>query len=144
MTLAATLILALAACYSSSTASFHPGDASQLVQAITRRAAAVSATVSGDTGCNDASLTDNALHLTITAPGDTTPSDVYVFTFRSTKFDAGAAPIDACQAEYAQAHPGTSVTRLDIAPYRAFGANWSHSLSATITAALTEAANLGT
>jgi hypothetical protein len=137
-------MLVLAGCYSSATASFHPGDASQLVQAITRRGVTVTATVSGDTGCSDASLTDNALHLTIAAPGDTTPRDVYIFTFRSTRFDASAAPIDTCQAAYAQAHPGMSVRRLDIAPYRAFGADWSQSLSATITAALTEAANLGT
>ncbi len=136
--------LLLAGCYSSATASFHPGDASQLVQEITRRGATVTATVSGDTGCSDATLTDNALHLTVTTATDSTPRDVYIFTFRSTKFDASAAPIDACQAAWAQAHPGMNVTRLDIAPYRAFGADWSPSLSSTITAALTEASNLGT
>ena len=134
----------LAGCYSSATASFHPGDASQLVQEITRRGATVTATVSGDPGCSDSTLTDNALHLTITIPDDPTPRDVYIFTFRSTKFDASAAPIDACEAAYAQAHPGLKPTRLDIAPYRAFGADWSPTLSATITAALTEASNLGT
>ena len=136
--------LVIAGCYSSATASYHPGDASQLVQEITRRSATVAATVSGDTGCSDASLTDNALHLTVTVPTDALPRDVYIFTFRSTKWDTSAAPIDACQAAYAQAHPGTTITRLDIAPYRAFGADWSPSLSATISAALTEASNLGT
>jgi hypothetical protein len=144
LALAGTLVLALAACYSSATASFHPGDASQLVQEITRRGATVTATVSGDTGCNDSTLTDNALHLTIEVPDDSQPRDVYIFTFRSTSFGASAAPIDACQAAYAQAHPGASVTRLDIAPYRAFGAGWPPSLSAIVTAALTEASNLGT
>jgi hypothetical protein len=141
---AATLTLVLAGCYSSATASYHPGDASQLVQEITRRSATVTTTVSGDTGCGDPTLTDNALHLTVTVPADPTPRDVYIFTFRSTKFDASATPIDACQAAYAQAHPGAVPARLDIAPYRAFGAGWSPSLSATITAALTEASNLGT
>jgi hypothetical protein len=136
--------LVLAGCYSSATASYQPGDASQLVLEVTRRGVAVVATVSGDTGCSDASLTDNALHLTVTTPGDPTPRDVYVFTFRSTKWDGSATPVDACQAAYTQAHPGATVTRLDIVPYRAFGADWSPSESAIITAALTEASNLGT
>jgi hypothetical protein len=139
--LIATILLA--GCYSSATASFHPGDASQLVQQITRRGASVTQTVSGDPGCSDNTLTDNALHLTIKAPDDSVARDVYIFTFRSTKFDDSAAPIDACQAAYAQTHAGTSIKRLDIAPYRAFGADWSPTLSATITAALTEASNLG-
>jgi hypothetical protein len=144
LAMAAILTCALASCYSSATASLHPGDASQLVQQITRRGATVTATVSGDTGCSDSTLTDNALHLTVNLPNDTQPRDVYIFTFRSTRFDSSAVAIDACQAAFASAHPGTSVTRLDIAPYRAFGAGWSQSLSATITAALTEASNLGT
>jgi hypothetical protein len=134
----------LAGCYSSATASYQPGDASQLVLEVTRRGASVVTTVSGDTGCSDQGLTDNALHLTVTTPADPTPRDVYIFTFRSTRWDGSAASIDACQAAYAQAHPGAHVTRLDIAPYRAFGADWSPTLSATITAALTEASNLGT
>jgi hypothetical protein len=136
--------VALAGCYSSATASFHPGDASQLVQQITRRGATVTQTVSGDPGCGDTSLTDNALHLTIKVPDDSVARDVYIFTFRSANFDASAAQTDACEAAYAQAHAGASVKRLDIAPYRAFGADWSPTLSATITAALTEASNLGT
>ncbi len=136
--------LVLAGCYSSATASLHPGDASQLVQEITRRDATVTATVSGDPGCGDSTLTDNALHLTVTVPGDAQPRDVYIFTFRSTRFDDSATTIDACQAAWAQAHPGVKVSRLDIAPYRAFGADWSPTLSATISAALTEASNLGT
>jgi hypothetical protein len=138
------LTLVPAGCYSSATASFHPGDASQLVQEVTRRGASVTATVSGDTGCSDSTLTDNALHLTVKMLDDSQPRDVYIFTFRSTRFDASAAAIDACQAAFASAHPGTKPTRLDIAPYRAFGADWSPSLSQTITAALTEASNLGT
>jgi hypothetical protein len=144
LVLAGTLMLATAACYSSATASFHPGDASQLVQEITRRGATITTTVSGDAGCSDSTLTDNALHLTVEVPDGSQPRDVYIFTFRSTNFDASAGSTDACEAVYAQAHPGANVTRLDIAPYRAFGADWSPSLSATITAALNEASNLGT
>jgi hypothetical protein len=135
--------LVLAGCYSSATASFHPGDTSQLVQQITRRNATVTATVSGDPGCSDPTLTDNALHLSITVPGDQTPRDVYIFTFRSTKWDGSRASVDACQSAYAAAHPGSQVTRLDIAPYRAFGSDWSPFLSGAITAALTDSSNLG-
>ena len=35
------------------------------------------------------------------------------------------AEVDACQAEYAAAHPGSIVTRLDIPTFRVFGADWS-------------------
>jgi hypothetical protein len=145
LSLAAIIVatIVLAGCYSSATASYHPGDASQLVQQVTRRGAVIVATVSGDTGCSDASLTDNALRLTITVADDATPRPVYIFTFRSTKWDGSQAPVDACQAAFAEANPGTHITRLDIAPYRAFGGDWSPSLSATITAALTDASNLG-
>ena len=50
------------------------------------------------------------------------------------------APAAACLI---CASPGTSVTRLDIPTYRAFGADWSAELSAAVRNALTEASTQG-
>jgi hypothetical protein len=140
----AVAALAAAGCYGSTEPSYRPGDASQLVQAVTRRGVTVAATVSGDSACPaDASLTNNALHLTVSDPTGGMPRDAYVYVFREKTWDASRAQIDQCQAEYAAAHPDQAVNRLDIPIYRVLGAGWSPALTEVLTAAVTEASHSG-
>jgi hypothetical protein len=142
--LAALATVAIAGCYGSAVSSYNPGDASQLVQDVTRRGITILTTVSGDSACADPDLTNNALHLNVTDPSDGLPRDVYIYVFRAKTWDASAAQIDACQQVYAGAHPGANIERLDIPIYRVLGADWSSELDTLITAAVTEAAQAGT
>lgn len=131
-------------CYGSAVSSYNPGDASQLVQDVTRRGVTITATVSGDSACSDPGLTNNALHLSVTDPADGQPREVYIYVFREKTWPGSAAQIDACQQTYAQANPGADIARLDIPIYRVLGANWSVHLRDLITSAITEASEAGT
>lgn len=143
MSLGLSAALALAACYGSSGPTNNPGDASQLIQSITRRGATVVTTVSGESACADPSLVNNALHLTVSDATDPAPRDVFIYTFRQKSWDASKAAVDACQASYAAAHPGATIERLDVPTYRSFGASWSPSLRLLLASALSEASNAG-
>jgi hypothetical protein len=129
-------VLLVTGCYGSATASYNPGDASQLVAGVSRRGVAITSTVSGDSGCQDPTLINNALHLSVTDPGTNQPRDVYIYSFREKTYDAGKPAFDACAAAYQAAHAGQAFDRLDIPVYRAFGVGWSSQLSDAIRAAL--------
>ncbi len=132
----------LAGCYNLAQPSFHPGNARQLLTAIARRGVEARAMV-GDSACQDPSLIENAIHLTTTVASDPVPRDVWIYAFRAKGWDATKAAVDACQAEYATANAGATITRLDIPVYRAFGADWSQELTAAVTDGLTEASTMG-
>ncbi len=134
----------LASCYSFAQPSFHPGEGRDLVAAIARHGATVTATVPGDSACDDPGLVANALRLTVTDPGDgTSARDVWLYSFRERSWATSQAPVNACQAEFEAAHPDAVVTRIDIPVYRAFGADWSEELVHALEAAIGEAAEAG-
>ena len=135
--------LLLASCYSFATPSYHPGEGRDLVAAIVRHGVTVDATVPGDSACDDPGLVANAIRLAVTDPGDGADRDVWLYSFRERSWAASDAPVDACQAEFEAAHPGATVTRLDIPVYRVFGADWSADLAAALEAAISEAADAG-
>ncbi|MFN8620170.1 MAG: hypothetical protein U0869_26220 [Chloroflexota bacterium] len=133
---------AIAGCYNFATPSFHPGNARQLLLAIARRGVEAEALV-GDSACSDHSLVENAIHLKVTAKDDPTPRDVWIYAFREKGWDTTKASVDACQADYAAAHPGSTITRLDIPVYRAFGADWSPDIIEAVKDGLEEASGVG-
>jgi hypothetical protein len=135
--------LLLASCYSFATPSYHPGEGRDLVAAIVRHGATVTATVPGDSACDDPSLVANAMRLELTDPGDGAARDVWLYSFRERSWAGSEAPVDACQAAFEAANPGATVTRIDIPVYRAFGAGWSHELVHALEAAIAEAADAG-
>jgi hypothetical protein len=136
--------LAASGCYGNTTPSYNPGDITALVQSVTRHGLAISATVSGDSPCNDPTLINNALHLTVADPASGSPRDVYVYAFREKNWVATRDAWVACADAYASAHPTETVTRLEIPVYRAFGAGWSEDLRDAVNAALTDASESGT
>ena len=137
------MVIGIGGCYSYAEPSYHPGDARQVLLAISRHGVSVVSSVDGQSACADPGLTGNALHLRGSVASDATLRDIYVYTFKSNKWDGSQPAVDACQASYAAAHPGATVARLDIPTYRAFGADWSPELSAALRNALTEAASQG-
>ncbi len=135
--------LLLASCYSFATPSYHPGEGRDLVAAIVRHGATVTATVPGDSACDDPGLIANAMRLAVTDPADGAARDVWLYSFRERSWAASEAPVDACQAAFEAAHPDSTVTRIDIPVYRAFGADWSDDLVRALEAAITEAGDAG-
>jgi hypothetical protein len=135
--------VAIGGCYSFAEPSFHPGNQRDIVQAVLQRGVITSEPEAGRVACADPSLVDNALYFTARMPDETEPRDVYIYLFREKSWDGSAAAVDACQAAYAADHPGSTITRLDIPVYRAFGADWSAELTDALTRALEQAANAG-
>jgi hypothetical protein len=132
----------LAGCYSFAQPSYHPGNARQMLVAITRRGVTADAIV-GESACEDRGLIENAIHLRATVPTDPVERDVWIYAFRSKGWEETAAPVDACQAEFAASHPDSTITRLDIPIYRAFGADWSVELEDAVREGLAEASTMG-
>lgn len=133
----------LASCYNFATPSYHPGEGRELVSAVARHGASVVSAIPGDSACDDPGLVANALHLVVTDPADGEDRDVWVYSFREKYWGSSQAPVDACQAAFEAAHPGASVSRLDVPLYRAFGADWSERLGDALGAALGESADAG-
>ena len=135
--------LVLGACYNLATPSFHPGDARQVLSAISRRGVDITTTTAGDSACPDPGLVPNSMHLVASVASDPTPRDVWIYTFREKYWTASQAAVDACQAAYQAANPGAVITRIDIPTYRAFGADWSTDLTESVRGGLKEAADEG-
>ena len=130
-------------CYSFAEPSYHPGDARDVLLALSRRGVTVSSSQAGGSACADPGLLGNALHLFVTVASDPVDRDVYLYTFRSKSWESSAAAVDACQAQYAASQPGVTIDRLDIPTYRVLGSGWSEELTQSLRDALAEAATQG-
>ena len=135
--------LVLASCYNLAEPSFHPGDARQVMSAISRRGVSIETTTAGDSACSDPGLVPNSMHLRGSVASDATQRDIWIYTFREKYWTASQAAVDACQAAYQAANPGAVITRIDIPTYRAFGADWSTDLTESVRGGLKEAADEG-
>lgn len=98
--------------------------------------------VSGDPGCSDASLADNAVRIGVSMPADVPPTVVYVLNFRNqAAYEAAAAPVEACRlALVAEASGPISGSHLEVPPYRAYGVGWTDELTRIVEASLGSAA----
>jgi hypothetical protein len=99
--------------------------------------------VAGESVCPEQPLYDNALALSVTTPYDPEPRDVYLYLFRPRLFEETAAVMDDCAAEYQATAPGATIDRLDVAPFRALGADWSDELRSSVESAMQVAAQGG-
>ena len=123
-----------------------PGGYTEVFEAWALNGVSVHERTSGDPGCGDQSLADNAVHVVVTMAPDDQPRDVYLFRFRNTVRWADAGPVvDACQGifEAISARAGGPVSRMDVSPYRAFGDGWSPELQAALARGLAEVAGNG-
>ena len=134
---------ALGGCYSLAEPSFDPGNRRDVLQAVLLRGIVASEPVPGQTACDDHDLVGNSLYFSARMPQEQEPRDVYVHFYREKYWDRSKEEVDACQATYAAAHPGSEITRLDIPTYRIFGADWSDELTSELTKALTDASRAG-
>lgn len=142
--------LALAACgtVASTMPLPTPADFNGIFEQWALNGVSVGGRTSGDPGCDDRTLVDNAVHVLVRfGPGiDDQPYDVYLFHFRNrVRWADGAAAVDACQAQFEgrSARAGGPVERIDISPYRAFGAGWSPEFRRALESGLVVAAGDG-
>jgi hypothetical protein len=99
--------------------------------------------VSGDPGCQSADVHDNAVHMEVSVDNRSATHDVYLFRWRrAAEFQAGVGTFQDCLAEYEAAHPGTTITALEVAPWRAYGPGWPPDLEARLRDALVEASRV--
>jgi hypothetical protein len=123
-----------------------PADAIGIFQQWALEGMAVVSGTSGDPGCGDPGLVDNAVHVIVTPNTGEGQRDVYLFLFRNRVRwqDAGPA-VDACQRafESRNSRRGGAVDRIDVSPFRAFGDSWSPALKAALVAGLAEASGDG-
>lgn len=101
---------------------------------------------SGDAGCDDQTLDNNAIHVTVALGAYAPLRDVYLFRFRNrVRWADSGLLVDACQAQFEarSARVGGPVERVDVSPYRAFGDGWSPGLRVALLAGLTVAAGDG-
>lgn len=123
-----------------------PGGYTEIFEAWALNGIAVHERTSGDPGCGDASLADNAVHVVVSFPPDPTSRDVYLFHFRNNvRWADEEQLVDACQAafEAVSARAGGPVSRIDVSPYRAFGDGWTLELKAALEHGLASVAGDG-
>ncbi|MFI5254004.1 MAG: hypothetical protein ACHQ15_00900 [Candidatus Limnocylindrales bacterium] len=141
----AALLLAACGAISATMPPPTPADALGIFAQWALRGIDVHGRVSGDPGCGDASLVDNAVHVVVSLGGDA-DRDVYLFSFsNSVRWADGGPVVDACQAQFEarSSRAGGPVERIDVSPYRAFGDGWSAELKADLSAGLVVAAGDG-
>lgn len=123
-----------------------PGGYTEIFEAWALNGIAVHERTSGDPGCGDESLADNAVHVVVSFPPDPAPRDVYLFHFRNSVRWADEGPkVDACQAafEAISARAGGPVSRIDVSPYRAYGDGWTAEIEAALKRGLASVAGDG-
>jgi len=93
--------------------------------------------VSGDAGCPNSDLHNNALRFDIALGSQSATRQVYLMRWRRTSdFDAGAQAFAECVAEYHALHPDQQLSTLELNPWRAYGPGWPIELGQVISDAL--------
>ena len=131
------LALVVTGCYSSPGPS-PVGGIEEVIANLVLRGVTVTSSVSGDAGCSDPTLHDNAVHLSVAYQNQST--ELYVLQWRRTSdFDAAADAYANCVADFRSHNPGSSVATVDVPPWRAFGKDPTGEVIPLAAAAMREA-----
>lgn len=129
----------LVACGTSAGPSATVGDLTAVEQALALRGVTVLNAVSGDAGCVDEALHGNAVRLDVRL-GDEPERSIYLFRWRRpAQFDDAARSFAECAGSHV-GPPESELATLEVRPWRAYGTDWSGSLTSTIEGALRAAA----
>jgi hypothetical protein len=137
---AVALTVLVSACYGGS-ASPTPGDMVDVLGELSAHGVTMTDTIAGDAGCADQSLVDNARKLQVSFAPDGKTYTVYLFRWLNNAdyIEAGSA-FDSCAVAYQGAHSGSTITKVDVSPWRAFGPDWTTDLQEAVNGALADAA----
>ena len=131
------LALVVTGCYSSPGPS-PVGGIEEVIASLVLRGVTVTSLVSGDAGCSDPTLHDNAVHLSVSYQDQST--EIYVLQWRRTSdFDAAADAYANCLADFRSHNPGSAVASVDVPPWRAFGKDPTGQVMPLVSAAIREA-----
>lgn len=137
---ALALAVLVSACYGGS-ASPTPGDMVDVLGELSAHGVTMTDTVAGDAGCADQSLVDNARKLQVSFSPDQKSYTVYLFRWlNNADYTEAGATFNGCAVAYQDAHSGSTVTKVDVSPWRAFGPDWTTDLQAALSGALADAA----
>ena len=123
-----------------------PGGYTEIFEAWVLNGVAVHERTSGEPGCGDASLADNAVHVVVSMAPDPAPRDVYLFRFRNSVRWADGGSGDRCLPGDLRGDLGAG--RRPRLPHRcqpvsAFGDGWTPELRAALERGLAEVAGNG-
>ena len=135
--IAVTALVLAVGCGTTGQPSPSAGNLDDVVANLVLRGFTVHRLISGDAGCQAATLHDNAVHLITSLSGDPQQRDVYLLRWRrASDFDASRDSFEVCVAQFTAAHPESQVTTLDSRPWRAFGRDWPAQFRDAFAAAL--------
>ena len=125
---ALALALLLAGCYGGSTGP-TPGDMVDVLGELSAHGVTMTDTVAGDAGCPDQTLVDNARKLVVSFAPDEKTYTVYLFRWlNNADYSEAAQAFDSCVVSYQSSNAGSSVDKVDLSPWRAYGPDWTQPL----------------
>lgn len=132
--------LLLAGCYGGSTGP-TPGDMVDVLGELSAHGVTMTDTVAGDAGCPDQTLVDNARKLQVSFAPDEKTYTVYLFRWlNNADYNQAAQAFDSCVVSYQGSIGGSSVAKVDVSPWRAYGPDWTQDLHDAVAGALADAA----
>ena len=140
--LALIAALLVSACSAFAAPSPSAGEMGDVVSALVLRGGTITDQVGGDTGCSEATLHSNAVRLDVRMPGESASQPVYLFRWKNqADYDAAESVFSSCLAQFGQVSgSATAVSTVGVAPWRAYGPDWSAALKLAVNDALMQAA----
>jgi hypothetical protein len=115
-----------------------PGTMDDAIAELVLHGVAIHNLVSGDSGCPDQDLHDNAVRLEVSIGTLSSTRTIYLMRWRrQADFDATAEAFANCLVEYsARSGVAQRIDQVANAPWRAYGPNWPDQLVTAVTDAL--------
>lgn len=132
-----SLLVLVAACADGAAPTPTPGDFHAVLEALALRGATIHRAVAGDSGCPTLPLHSNAVRLELTLQQDGEDYEIHLFRWRrQAHFEAAAETFHDCFEAYAAAGVAASADSIELAPWRAFGPDWTDDLRTALAGAL--------
>jgi hypothetical protein len=118
----ATLATLVVGCYGNATPGPTPGSMDDVIANIVLQDVTVLHLTSGDAGCPNSSLHDNAVHMTLVIGAQSASHEVYLLRWKNdAEYGAAEQAFLSCVEEYRVLNPTMRVATLYAPPWRAFG-----------------------
>lgn len=131
------LLALLAGCSGAAMPSPTPRDFTAVLEALALRGATIHQAVAGDAGCPRVPLHGNAVRLQLTLEQDGEDYDIFLFRWRRpAHYEAAADAFADCLEQYSADGLAVNVEAIEMAPWRAFGPEWSDALRAALEGSL--------